>query len=112
VPTSPWRAGGPRRPAAITSGFFHPKRMQACARSKAPAIAPPTAIANRALLLPDAPGAESPVIRISSLSGLFAIRNTTISKEQLVGAPLLEERKIDCVGHSLIAGIVRMKMIF
>src|SRR6266403_167164 len=41
----------------------HPNRMQACRRSKVPAIPPPTAIANRALLFPDGRGAESPLIR-------------------------------------------------
>ncbi len=33
--------------------------MQACVRSKAPAIRPPTAIANRAFLFPNGNGAES-----------------------------------------------------
>src|SRR5258708_1425027 len=46
----------------------HPNRMQAWVRSNAPAIPPPTAIANSAFLfsdgqVPDRPGAESPVIR-------------------------------------------------
>lgn len=33
-------------------------------------------------------------------------------KDKRVGAILLEKTEIDCVGHGLIASIVRMKMVF